>query len=132
LPYLSVGYSTEPVVIEFFYYKPPCPSCKAWTEQYEIYEHNSQVADDIQTIHGQRISVERIYFYSEKGQMKHACMFCLGAVIPFIGIGVFAGSISKLARSAYRHRFEIRAISGLILISYALYLTIFYLIPTIR
>ena len=59
-------------------------------------------------------------------------VFCLGAVIPFIGIGVFAGSISKLARSAYRHRFKIRAISGLILISYALYLTIFYLIPTIR
>lgn len=70
LPYLSVGYSTEPVVIEFLYYKPPCPSCKAWTEQYEIYEHNNQVADDIQTIHGQRISVDRIYFYSEKGQMK--------------------------------------------------------------
>jgi cytochrome c biogenesis protein CcdA len=59
-------------------------------------------------------------------------VFCLGAIILFIGIGVFAGSVSKLARSAYRHRFKIRAISGLILISYALYLVIFYLVPTIK
>lgn len=59
-------------------------------------------------------------------------VFCLAAFIPFIGIGVFAGSVSKLARSTYRHRSKIRAISGLILISYALYLIIFYLIPTIN
>ncbi|MDH5783513.1 MAG: hypothetical protein OEZ35_07625 [Candidatus Bathyarchaeota archaeon] len=59
-------------------------------------------------------------------------VFCLGAIIPFIGIAVFAGSVSKLARSTYRHQFKIRAISGLILISYALYLVIFYLIPTIK
>lgn len=55
-------------------------------------------------------------------------MFCVGAVIPFIGIGVFAGSVSKLARSTYRHRFKIRATSGLILIGYALYLIIFHLL----
>lgn len=55
-------------------------------------------------------------------------VFCLGAIIPFIGIGVFAGSISKLARSTYRHKSKIRAISGLILISYAIYLIVFYLI----
>ena len=45
-------------------------------------------------------------------------VFCLGAIVPFIGIGVFAGSISKLARSTYRYRSKIRAISGLILIGY--------------
>jgi cytochrome c biogenesis protein CcdA len=49
-------------------------------------------------------------------------VFCIGAVIPFIGIGLFAGSISKLVRSTYRHQFIIRAISGLLLIGYALYL----------
>jgi len=59
-------------------------------------------------------------------------VFCLGATIPFIGIGFFAGSVSRLARSTYRHRSKIRAISGLVLIGYALYLIIFYLIPTIK
>jgi len=58
-------------------------------------------------------------------------VFCLGAITPFIGIAVFAGSVSKLARGAYRHRLEIRAIGGLILIIYALYLVFFYLIPTV-
>ena len=52
-----------------------------------------------------------------------------GAIIPFIGIGIFAGSVSKLARVTYRQRFLIRAISGLILIGYALYLIVFYLLP---
>ncbi|UCH31300.1 MAG: hypothetical protein JSV05_07335 [Candidatus Bathyarchaeota archaeon] len=52
-------------------------------------------------------------------------IFAIGAIIPFIGIGVFAGSISKMAREAYKHRFKIRAISGLILIGYAIYLIIF-------
>ena len=53
--------------------------------------------------------------------------FCLGAIIPFIGIGIVAGYASKLARSSYKHRSKIRAISGLILIIYALYIVIFYL-----
>jgi len=56
-------------------------------------------------------------------------IFCLGAIIPFIGIGFFAGSISKLVRTTYRHRTKIRAISGLILMCYATYLIIFYLLP---
>jgi len=56
-------------------------------------------------------------------------VFCLGAIIPFVGIGIFAGSVSKLARVTYRQRFLIKAISGLILIGYALYLIIFYLLP---
>lgn len=56
-------------------------------------------------------------------------IFCLGAIIPFIGIGFFAGSISKLVRTTYRHRTKVRAISGLILICYATYLIIFYLLP---
>ena len=55
-------------------------------------------------------------------------MFCLGAIIPFIGIGILAGYTSKLARITYKHRSKIRAISGIILIIYALYLIIFYLI----
>ena len=49
-------------------------------------------------------------------------VFCVGAIIPFIAIGVSAGSISKLARNTYRNRTVLRAISGLILIGYALYL----------
>lgn len=53
-------------------------------------------------------------------------VFCLGAIIPFVGIGMFAGSVSKLARSTYRHQSKIRAISGLILIGYTLYLFIFF------
>jgi len=48
-------------------------------------------------------------------------VFCLGVMIPFIGIGFLAGSISKLTRSTYRHRSEIRAISGIILMFYAIY-----------
>jgi len=48
-------------------------------------------------------------------------VFCFGVMVPFIGIGVLAGSISKLTRSTYRHRSEIRAISGIILIFYAIY-----------
>jgi len=56
-------------------------------------------------------------------------VFSLGAIIPFIGFGIFAGSISKLARGTYRHQSKIKAISGLILIGFALYLLIFYLLP---
>lgn len=48
-------------------------------------------------------------------------VFCLGVIVPFIGIGVLAGSISKLTRSTYRHRSEIRGISGIILMFYAIY-----------
>jgi cytochrome c biogenesis protein CcdA len=51
-------------------------------------------------------------------------IFCIGAIIPFIIIGASAGSISKLTRSVYRNRTKIRAISGLILIGYALYLIV--------
>lgn len=49
-------------------------------------------------------------------------VFCLGMILPFIGIGLFTGSISKLVRTTYRHRTILKAISGLILIGYALYL----------
>jgi len=37
-------------------------------------------------------------------------VFSLGAIIPFIGIGIFAGSISKLVRITYKHRFTLRLI----------------------
>ncbi|MEM2393560.1 MAG: cytochrome c biogenesis protein CcdA [Candidatus Bathyarchaeia archaeon] len=48
--------------------------------------------------------------------------FCLGAIIPFIGAGLFVSSISKITRKAYKHRFLLRGLSGLILIGYASYL----------
>ena len=56
-------------------------------------------------------------------------VFSLGAIIPFIGIGIFSGSISKLARNLYKHRFKIRAISGSILIGYSIYLIVLHLLP---
>lgn len=51
-------------------------------------------------------------------------IFSLGVIIPFVGIGILAGSISKLVRSTYRHKSKIRAVSGLILIGYSIYLII--------
>ncbi len=54
-------------------------------------------------------------------------VFCLGAILPFVGAGIFVGSMSKLVRITYKHRFKIKAISGLILIGYAVYLIISYL-----
>jgi cytochrome c biogenesis protein CcdA len=54
-------------------------------------------------------------------------VFCIGVMLPFIGIGILAGSISKLARGAYRHRSKIRAVSGIILIAYAVYFIIIYI-----
>jgi cytochrome c-type biogenesis protein len=56
-------------------------------------------------------------------------VFCIGVMIPFIVIGFSAGSISKLARYTYRNRTVFRAISGLILIGYALYLIFATLTP---
>jgi cytochrome c biogenesis protein CcdA len=55
-------------------------------------------------------------------------IFSLGVILPFIVIGMLAGSVSKLVRLTYRHRSKIRAVSGLILIAYALYLIAFYII----
>lgn len=55
-------------------------------------------------------------------------VFCLGVFLPFLFIGILAGSISKLARGTYKHKSKIRAISGLILIAYAIYLIFFYLL----
>ena len=55
-------------------------------------------------------------------------VFSLGVILPFILVGVFVTSISTFARGTYRHKSKIRAVSGLILIAYALYLIIFYLL----
>jgi cytochrome c biogenesis protein CcdA len=55
-------------------------------------------------------------------------VFSIGVIIPFILIGLLAGSISKLARTTYKNRNRIRLISGLILIGYAAYILIFHLI----
>jgi len=54
-------------------------------------------------------------------------MFCLGVIVPFIGIGILAGSISKLVIGNYRHRSKIRVVSGFIMVAYALYLIVFVL-----
>lgn len=53
-------------------------------------------------------------------------VFCFGVIIPFLGIGFLSSSISKLVRRTYRYRSKIRAISGVILISYAIYLLLLY------
>ena len=55
-------------------------------------------------------------------------VFGLGVITPFIGIGFLAGSISKLARSTYKYKSKIRALSGLILIAYSAYLIVSYLL----
>jgi cytochrome c biogenesis protein CcdA len=54
--------------------------------------------------------------------------FCLGVMLPFVGIGIIAGSISKLARNMYKHKFKLRVMSGLILICYSMYIIIFHLV----
>jgi cytochrome c biogenesis protein CcdA len=55
-------------------------------------------------------------------------VFTLGMIVPFVAIGIVAGSISKLVRVTYKNRAIIRAISGLILVGYAIYVIIFYLL----
>lgn len=55
-------------------------------------------------------------------------VFSIGAFIPFIGIGLLVGSISRLVSFTNEHRSKIRAVSGIILISYAIYLIIFNLL----
>ena len=54
-------------------------------------------------------------------------IFCIGALVPFFGIGIFVGSISKLSRKAYKYRSVLRGLSGMILIGYALYLVLLIL-----
>ncbi|MEM3699748.1 MAG: cytochrome c biogenesis protein CcdA [Candidatus Bathyarchaeia archaeon] len=53
-------------------------------------------------------------------------LFCLGVILPFIAIGAVASSISKLTRVTYKHKSKIQALSGIILVSYSLYLIISY------
>jgi len=59
---------------------------------------------------------------SKEGFFK--VMICIGALMPFFGIGIFAGSILKLSRKAYRHKSVLRGLSDMILIGYALYLVL--------
>ena len=54
--------------------------------------------------------------------------FCIGLMVPFFFMGLLAGSISKLARATYKNRSRIRAASGVILIAYAVYIILFYLL----
>jgi len=57
-------------------------------------------------------------------------VFILGVITPFVLVGVISGSISKVTRDVYRHKAKIRAISGIILICYAIYLLSTVLIPS--
>lgn len=55
-------------------------------------------------------------------------LFCIGEMIPFIGAGLFTGSISKISREVYKHRVILRGISGVILIGYATYILLHLII----
>lgn len=57
--------------------------------------------------------------------------FSVGMIIPFIALGFVAGFISKLARTTYRHKSKIRALSGLILIGYSIYIIFLVLGPAL-
>ncbi|NIQ04917.1 MAG: hypothetical protein GWO20_04025, partial [Candidatus Korarchaeota archaeon] len=39
-------------------------------EQYEAYEHNSQVVGDIQDVYGSKVQLEKIFIYSSTGIEK--------------------------------------------------------------
>lgn len=54
--------------------------------------------------------------------------FSVGVILPFIFIGLLSGSISKLTRVTYKHKSKIRAISGLILVGYGVYLLILFFV----
>ncbi|MEM1565631.1 MAG: cytochrome c biogenesis protein CcdA [Candidatus Bathyarchaeia archaeon] len=56
--------------------------------------------------------------------------FCVGAFVPFVGVGLLAGSISKIVRGTYRHRIILKVISGVILIGYASYI-LFRIVTTL-
>lgn len=52
--------------------------------------------------------------------------FSVGVILPFIFIGLLSGSLSKLTRVTYKHKAEIRTVSGLILVGYGVYLLILF------
>jgi cytochrome c biogenesis protein CcdA len=54
--------------------------------------------------------------------------FSAGVILPFIFIGLLSGSISKLTRVTYKHKSKIRAVSGLILVGYGVYLLILFFV----
>jgi cytochrome c-type biogenesis protein len=56
--------------------------------------------------------------------------FSVGVILPFIFIGFLSGSISKLTRVTYKHKAKIRAVSGLILVGYAVYLLILFFVAS--
>jgi cytochrome c biogenesis protein CcdA len=54
--------------------------------------------------------------------------FCIGLLVPFLLIGTLAGSIPRIAKVTGKHKSKIRAISGLLLIAYVLYVILFHLL----
>ncbi len=69
--FVRVGYSIEPVVVEFLYYEV-CSVCPIYQDQYEIYEHNTQVIENLERDYGTKVSIERIHFYSQEGLEKRS------------------------------------------------------------
>jgi len=59
----------NPVLIEFLYYEP-CSVCPGAEKYYEVYLHNSKVVTDIQRDYGEKVVVERIFFFSDIGLEK--------------------------------------------------------------
>lgn len=49
-------------------------------------------------------------------------VFCVGVLVPFLAIGISTGSISRLVRASYKMRSKVKAIWGLILVGYSLYI----------
>lgn len=56
-------------------------------------------------------------------------LFGLGVLVPFLAVGIVAGGSPTLAkRIREQHRYKIRALSGVILLVYSVWLTVFYLL----
>jgi len=68
LLFVKAGYSEEPVIVEFLFYKP----CPCDPEEYAIYVHNNQVITNLLEDFGSKVLVERIHFFSAEGREKTA------------------------------------------------------------
>ncbi len=67
---LFLANSINCVSIEFLYYDVTCEFCPIIPEYYKIYLHDSEVIDRIQNDYGDKISVNKIFFFDSQGQEK--------------------------------------------------------------
>ena len=74
---LFLANSTYCVTIEFLYYDITCEFCPVIPEYYKIYLHNSEIINKIQNDYGDKISVNKIFFFDSEGQKK-AKLYGLG------------------------------------------------------